>query len=91
MVGHAVEAAFFFASLGHGTAAAMTLPLFKYPFFVTLASWAIGLGRPSGLTVSSLVSAAAGAALIIGTADEIAAEAAGVSLSLQPPSPTLAT
>jgi len=82
MVGYAVEAAFFFASLRHGTAAAMTLLFFTYPVFVTLASWAIGRGRPNGLTAASLLAAVSGGGLIVGTAGDVAARTAGIVLAL---------
>ncbi len=77
MAGYAVEASFFFAALRHGTAAAVTLLFFTYPVFVTLASWALGRGRPTRLTLASLACAVVGAALVVGTGGGLAIEALG--------------
>lgn len=82
MAGYGVEAMFFFAALRHGTAAAVTLLFFTYPVSVTLTTWAMGRGRPNRLTVLSLASAVAGAALVVGTGAGLAVSTVGVVLAL---------
>ena len=79
---YAVESAFFFSALGHGTAAAVTLLFFTYPVFVTVASWALGHGRPVRLTVLSLASAVSGAGLVAGSGGGLAVRTAGVLFAL---------
>jgi drug/metabolite transporter (DMT)-like permease len=64
-VGYATEATFFFAALGRGTAATVTLLFYTYPVLVTLISAVVGLGIPGMLLVGSLVAAVAGAALVV--------------------------
>jgi drug/metabolite transporter (DMT)-like permease len=82
VAGYGVEAAFFFSALRHGTAAAVTLLFFTYPVFVTLASWAIGRERPRRLTALALLSAIAGAALVVATGAGLEVETIGVVLAL---------
>lgn len=82
VAGYGVEAAFFFSALQHGTAAAVTLLFFTYPVFVTLLSWVSGRERPRALTTGALVSALAGAALVVGTGAGLEVEAIGAVLAL---------
>ncbi|MFB3737433.1 MAG: DMT family transporter [Candidatus Velamenicoccus archaeovorus] len=82
LFGYAVEAGFFFAALQHGTAAAVTLLFFTYPVFVTLLSWATGRGRPTRLTVFSLVLAVGGAAIVVTTGAGLTIEPVGVVFAL---------
>ncbi len=82
VAGYAVESAFFFSAIRHGSAAAVTLLFFTYPVFVTLLSWALGRGRPTRLTVVSLVCAVAGAAVVVGTGGGLTIATLGVVLAL---------
>lgn len=82
VVGYAVEASFFFGALEHGTAAAVSLLFFTYPVFVTLASWALGQGKPNRLTVASLISAMVGAAVVVATGAGLSIEGIGVVFAL---------
>jgi drug/metabolite transporter (DMT)-like permease len=79
---YALESSLFFAGLRYGTAAAVTLLFFTYPVFVTVASWALGRGRPSWLTLLSLMLAVAGAGLVVGAGSGLAIEGAGVLFAL---------
>ncbi|HEX7463878.1 MAG TPA: DMT family transporter [Actinomycetota bacterium] len=81
-VGYAVEATLFFAALEHGTAAAVTLLFFTYPVLVTLASWGMGTGAPSRLTVLSLALAGTGTAVMVATGGRVSIERAGVLFAL---------
>jgi drug/metabolite transporter (DMT)-like permease len=63
--GYAIEAGLFFAAVRHGSAAAVTLLFFTYPVWVALISIAMGKGLPGWLLGSSLLSAVAGAALVV--------------------------
>jgi drug/metabolite transporter (DMT)-like permease len=80
--GYAVEASFFFASLRHGNAAPATLLFYTYPVFVTLASWAIGRGRPTRLTLITLVLGISGAAVIVAGGNALSIEPLGVVFAL---------
>jgi drug/metabolite transporter (DMT)-like permease len=81
-VAYAVEATLFFVALKHGTAAAVTLLFFTYPVLVTLASWGMGTGRPSRLTVLSLGLAGAGTAVMVATGGRVSIERVGVLFAL---------
>ncbi len=80
--GYALESSLFFAGLEHGTVAAVTLLFFTYPVLVALSSWALGLGKPSRLTVVSLAFAVSGAALVVGAGGGLAIETLGVLFAL---------
>jgi drug/metabolite transporter (DMT)-like permease len=81
-VGYAAESALFFLALGNGTASAVTLLFFTYPALVAVYSAVLGLGRPSGLTIGSLVAAMAGAGLVVGSSGDLAVSGAGVAFAL---------
>ena len=80
--GYAAESAFFFAALPHGTAAAVVLLFFTYPVFVTVASWALGRGAPSRLTLASLACAVGGAAVVVGTGSGLSIRLLGAAFAL---------
>ena len=82
LFGYAVEATLFFTAAQHGTAAAVTLLFFTYPVFVTLGSWAFGLGRPSSFTLLALACALGGAAVVVATGAGLAIETVGVVFAL---------
>jgi drug/metabolite transporter (DMT)-like permease len=77
-VGYATEATLFFAALGRGSAATVTLLFYTYPVLVTLISALVGLGVPGMLLIGSLVAAVAGAALVITSSGGLDITAAGI-------------
>ncbi len=81
-VGYAAESTFFFTAAKHGTVAAVTLLFFTYPVFVTLGTWAIGRGAPSGLTALALGCAVVGAVIVARTGGGLSVEIAGVVFAL---------
>jgi drug/metabolite transporter (DMT)-like permease len=81
-VGYAAESALFFLALGNGTASAVTLLFFTYPALVAVYSAVLGLGRPSRLTIGSLVAAMAGAGLVVSSSGDLAVSGAGVAFAL---------
>jgi drug/metabolite transporter (DMT)-like permease len=81
--GYAIEASFFLAALGHGTAAAVTLLFYTYPVFVSLGSWALlRRGAPPRRTVVALALAVAGAAIVVAVGGDLVIEPIGVVLAL---------
>ncbi len=80
--GYAVEAAFFFAALPHGTAAAVTLLFFTYPVLVSLIGLILGRGLPRPLLMGALVAAVAGAAIVSVAGAGVVIDGAGVALAL---------
>jgi drug/metabolite transporter (DMT)-like permease len=62
--GYAVEAAFFFTGLKHGTAAAATVLFFTYPVAVSLIAFLLGRGLPGWLLGGALFAAVGGAAIV---------------------------
>jgi drug/metabolite transporter (DMT)-like permease len=82
VVGYAVESALFFTALRHGQAAAVTLLFFTYPVFVAVASIVLGRGLPGPMLVGALVSALAGAAIVIVFSGRIAIEPVGVAYAI---------
>jgi drug/metabolite transporter (DMT)-like permease len=83
VVGYAAEASVFFAALGHGSAAAVTLLFYLYPVFVAIGSWALlSRGVPARRILAALVLAVGGAAIVVGLGGSLAIEPAGVALSI---------
>jgi drug/metabolite transporter (DMT)-like permease len=82
VAGYAVEAAFFFAGLKHGTAAAATILFFTYPVAVALISFAIGKGLPGWLLGCALLAAVAGAAVVAIAGGGVDIDGVGVALEL---------
>lgn len=83
VLGYAVEASFFFAALGHGTAAAITLLFYTYPVVVAIGSWLVlRRGAPPRRTVVALVLASTGVAVVVGVGGSLVIEPLGVVLSL---------
>jgi drug/metabolite transporter (DMT)-like permease len=79
---YAVEAGFFFAGLGHGTVAAVTLLFFTYPAIVAVMAFALGKGLPGWLLGGALASTAAGTALVVVGSGGIDIDGAGVAFAL---------
>lgn len=77
--GYAIEASFFLAALGHGTAAAVTLLFYTYPVFVAVGSWVVlRRGAPPRRTALALVLAVAGAAIVVAVGGDLVVEPLGV-------------
>lgn len=77
-LGYAVEASFFFLAIARGTASAVTLLFFVYPVIVTALSVALGARAPGALVLGSLLSAVAGAALVVTSSGGIDISRVGV-------------
>ncbi len=82
VAGYAVEAAFFFAGLKHGTAAAATLLFFTYPVAVALIAFFLGKGLPGWLLGGALVAAVGGAAVVAVAGGGVDIDGTGVLLEL---------
>jgi len=82
LFGYAIESFFFFAALGHGTVAAVTLLFFTYPVVVAIGSWALRRGAPSRRTVFALLCALAGAMIVVSSGAGIEIRTLGVMLAL---------
>jgi drug/metabolite transporter (DMT)-like permease len=80
--GYGVEAGFFFASLRHGTAAAITLLFYTYPVLVLVLGVAVGRGFPGWLLGGALVTAVGGAALVATAGQGVDVNGVGVLLAL---------
>jgi len=80
--GYAVEAAFFFAGIERGTAAAITLLFFVYPVLVTLLATALGRGLPGSLVGGSLVAAVTGVAVVVASGGGVDVTPAGIGFAL---------
>jgi drug/metabolite transporter (DMT)-like permease len=82
VAGYAVEAAFFFAGLKHGTAAAAAILFFTYPVAVALIAFVIGGGLPGWLLGGALVAAVGGAAVVAIAGGGVDIDGVGVTLEL---------
>jgi drug/metabolite transporter (DMT)-like permease len=82
MFGYAGEAAMFFASLRHGTAAAVTLLFYTYPVVVALVAFVMGKGLPGWLLGAALVSVVAGASIVALAGGGVDVDAVGALLAL---------
>jgi drug/metabolite transporter (DMT)-like permease len=82
VAGYAVEAAFFFAGLRHGTAAAATLLFFTYPVAVSLFAFLLGKGLPGWLLGGALGTAVGGAAVVAVAGGGVDIDGTGVLLEL---------
>jgi drug/metabolite transporter (DMT)-like permease len=81
-VGYAVESAFFFLALDRGSASAVTLLFFTYPVWVALFSAVLGMGLPGWLVGGSLLSAVAGAVLVVASGGGLDITVTGIALAL---------
>jgi drug/metabolite transporter (DMT)-like permease len=71
-IGYGSEAAFYFAALNHGSAAAVTLLFYTYPVWVMLATIALDRKGPPAMLFVALALAVAGSAFVVlggGSAD----------------------
>lgn len=82
VAGYAVESGLFFAALPHGSVPAVTLLFFTYPAMVSIVSIAVGKGLPGWLLGGALVSAVAGAAIVVLSGGRAAIDGAGVGFAL---------
>jgi drug/metabolite transporter (DMT)-like permease len=82
IAGYGTESAFYFAALGHGEAAAVTLLFYTYPAIVLVVTSALERRMPSGRLVSALVLATGGAAIVVIAGGSLEVQRIGVILSL---------
>lgn len=82
MLGYAVEAAFFFAGLHHGTAAAVTLLFFTYPVLVSLIHLVMGRGLPGWLLGGALTASMAGTTLVVVAGGGVDIDGTGILYAL---------
>jgi drug/metabolite transporter (DMT)-like permease len=82
MIGYAAEAGMFFASLRHGTAAAVTLLFFTYPVLVALLAFASGKGLPGWLLGAALVAVVVGASIVAVGGGGVSVDGVGALLAL---------
>lgn len=80
--GYAVEAAFFFLALRHGTAASVSLLFFTYPVMVSAVAAALGRGLPGRLLGGALACSVGGASLVVLGGGGLEVEPAGVAFAL---------
>ncbi|HXF57450.1 MAG TPA: DMT family transporter [Actinomycetota bacterium] len=81
-LGYAVEAAFFFLALQHGTAASVTLLFFTYPVMVSAVAAALGRGLPGWLLGGALACSVGGASLVVLGGGGVDVKPAGVGFAL---------
>ncbi|MDP8957229.1 MAG: DMT family transporter [Actinomycetota bacterium] len=82
MLGYAVEAAFFFAGLHHGTAAAVTLLFFTYPVLVSVIYVILGRGLPGWLIGGALSASMAGTTLVVVASGGVDIDGTGILYAL---------
>jgi drug/metabolite transporter (DMT)-like permease len=82
MGGYAVEAAFFFAGLRHGTAAAVTLLFYTYPVLVSVIVFLLGRGLPGWMLGGALACAVTGAAIVVVAGGGVDIDGTGVAFAL---------
>lgn len=82
MFGYAAEAGMFFASLRHGTVAALTLLFYTYPVLVALIVFVTGRGLPGWLLGASMVAVVSGASIVAVAGGGVDVDAVGATLAL---------
>jgi drug/metabolite transporter (DMT)-like permease len=82
MFGYAGEAGMFFASLRHGTVAALTLLFYTYPVLVALIVFVTGRGLPGWLLGGSMVAVVSGASIVAVAGGGVDVDAVGATLAL---------
>jgi drug/metabolite transporter (DMT)-like permease len=82
MFAYGGEAGMFFASLRHGTAAALTLLFFTYPVVVAVTTFLTGRGLPGWLLGASMIAVVGGAAMVAVAGGGVDVDGAGVALAL---------
>jgi drug/metabolite transporter (DMT)-like permease len=81
-LGYGTESAFYFAALGHGNAAAVTLLFYTYPVIVMLATIAMDRRVPARVLVAALVLAVGGSAIVALGGSGVEIQTAGIVLAL---------
>ena len=82
MFGYAGEAGMFFASLRHGTVAALTLLFYSYPVLVALIVFLTGRGLPGWLLGASMVAVVSGASIVAVAGGGVDVDTVGATLAL---------
>lgn len=81
-VGYAAQAGLFFAALEHVDISLLSLLLYTYPAFVTVAAILLGRDRVTQRRVAALTAASAGVALVLVGAGGGTADAIGVTMGV---------
>lgn len=81
-VGYAAQAGLFFGALQHVDVSLLSLILYTYPAFVTLAAIALGRDRVTRRRMAALAAASVGVALVLVGAGGGSADAIGVSMGV---------
>ena len=82
VLGYGTESAFYFAALGHGNAAAVTLLFYTYPVIVMVATIAMDRRTPAKTLVFALALAVGGSAIVAVGGSGVEIETAGIVLAL---------
>jgi drug/metabolite transporter (DMT)-like permease len=80
--GYGTEAAFYFAALNHGSAAAITLLFYVYPVIVMLATMAMDRRAPAGKLVAALALAISGSVIVVVAGGGVEVQTLGIILAL---------
>jgi len=81
-LGYGTESALYFAALGHGNAASVTLLFYTYPVIVMLATIAMDRRASSGKLVAALGLAVSGCAVVVLGGGGIEIEGVGIVLAI---------
>jgi drug/metabolite transporter (DMT)-like permease len=82
MIGYAGEAGMFFASLRHGTVAALTLLFYTYPVLIAVITFVMGRGLPGWLLGASMAAVVGGASIVAVAGGGVDVDAVGATLAL---------
>jgi drug/metabolite transporter (DMT)-like permease len=81
-IAYGLQAVLFYAALGHGTVASVSLLFYTYPILVLLGSLLLGLRSWSWLAGGSAAMSAMGAALVVATGRQVTIDGAGILMAL---------
>ncbi len=81
-LGYGTEAAFYFAALNHGNAAAVTLLFYTYPVLVMLATIALDRRAPAPMLFAALGLAVGGSAIVVVGGSGVDVQPVGIVLAL---------
>jgi len=82
VLGYGTESAFYFAALGHGSAAAITLLFYTYPVIVMVVTIAMDRRIPAGALIVALALAVGGSAIVAVGGTGVEVQTAGIVLAL---------
>jgi len=82
VLGYGTESAFYFAALGHGSAATVTLLFYTYPVIVMVATIAMDRRVPANTLIFALALAVGGSVIVAVGGSGVEVETAGIVLAL---------